>query len=369
MFWLKPTSLVVMLLCLTTAACDNAAKITDPATQPPLVRVTRIGNAIDPSHTFTGVIASRIQSNLGFRVSGKIMERRVDSGQPVKQGQPLLLLDPQDLALQNSAQEQAVAAAAARVKQSTDDEARYRSLITTGAVSASAYDAARAQADSARAELHAAQAQALVTRNATQYSILRADADGVIVETLAEPGQVVAAGQTVIRLARAGQREAVVNLPEGLRPSPGSVAYAQRYGDPQTVVKATMRQLSDAADPMTRTFEARFVLAPPLSLAPLGSTVTLQIPDERLSAQLFRVPLAAIYDPGAGKGAGVWLASGTPLRVHWQPVTLHSLSNESACVSGNISHGMTVVALGAHLLHEGEVIRADAADASRVQGE
>ncbi len=129
-----------------------------------------------------------------------------------------------------------------------------------------------------------------MAQNATGYAGLLADADGVVVETLAEPGQVVSAGQVVIRLARAGQREARVQLPETLRPAVGSEALATRYGSESQPVTATLRLLSDAADATTRTFEARYVLNGALANAPLGSTVTLRIGNDQAPGQCWRCP-------------------------------------------------------------------------------
>jgi RND family efflux transporter MFP subunit len=194
------------------------------------------------------VVVARTQSDLGFRVQGKILERFVDTGQTVKRGQPLMRLDPVDLKLQALAQQQAVDAARARARKAISDEARYRGLVASGAVSASEYDQIKAAADSAKAELSAAQAQANVAQNATGYAVLLADSDGVVMETLGEPGQVVSAGQAVIRLARAGQREALVQLPETLRPAIGSEAQATRYGNETEPVVARLRLLSDSAD-------------------------------------------------------------------------------------------------------------------------
>lgn len=368
MFRLRPLPVVAVLLCTTLTACDNSSKQDDPRTQPPLVRTSTVQPANDAARSFTGVVASRIQSDLGFRVSGKILERLVDKGQTVKNGQPLLRLDPQDLSLQARAQDQAVAAAKARAKQAAADETRYRSIIGTGAISASQYDQVKAQADSARADLQAALAQANVAKNAMNYAVLTADSDGVVVETLAEPGQVVSAGQAVIRLARAGQREAVVNLPETLRPDIGTVASAHLYGGDGKPVAATLRQLSDAADPQTRTFEAKFVLASPLSLAPLGSTVTVDIPEGGHLSQNLTIPLASIYDAGKEKGAGVWVVSGKPAKVSWQPVTVRSISDESAVVSAALPDDARIVALGVHLLHEGEEVRPLAQSTTDVAG-
>lgn len=354
MFREKLLSVAVGLMSLSITACGDPAQTEDPRTQPPLVRVASVRSTSNTSLTFTGTVASRIESDLGFRVAGKIQERLVNQGQNVKAGQPLMLIDPEDLDLQARAQEQAVAAAKARAHQTAEDERRYRSLVGTGAISASEYDQVKAQAATAQADLKAAVAQANVARNAKNYAVLKADADGTVMDTLAEPGQVVSAGQTVVRLAHAGQREAVISLPETLRPKTGSEATASVYGDSRTAVKATLRQLSDSADPITRTFEARYVLDSPLSLAPLGSTVSVKIHEEN-SAQGITIPTGAIHD--AGKGPGVWRVVGKPAKVAWTPVKIISLGSESVVVSGALEPDNQIVALGAHLLHDGEQIR------------
>ena len=197
---------VTGLLPFILAACTDATSSTDPRAQPPLVRVEAVKNSAGSERSFTGIVAARVQSDLGFRVSGKVLERLVDTGQNVRRGQPLMRIDPKDLALALQAQEQAVTAAQARVRQTSQEESRYQALVAKGAVSKSAYEKIEADAESARAELSAAQAQATVARNQTSYAVLLADADGVVVETLAEPGQVVAAGQVVLRVAHAGPR-------------------------------------------------------------------------------------------------------------------------------------------------------------------
>lgn len=355
MLRIKPATLAVCLLPLALAGCGDTSGTDDPRTQPPLVRAVYVADADKTARSFTGVIVARTQSDLGFRVSGKILERLVDTGDTVKHGQPLMRLDPADLSLQAQAQQQAVAAARARARQTSLDEARYRGLVAAGAVSASAYDQIKAASDTARADLSAAQSQADVAQNAKSYAVLLADADGVVMDTLAEPGQVVSAGQPVIRLARAGQREAIVQLPETLRPASESQAVATLYGDKNQPVNARLRVLSDAADPLTRTFEARYVLEGALANAPLGATVTLQIPDEEVPHKATQVPIAALFD--AGKGPGVWIITGQPAHVAWRAVQVESLSDDMAKVSSGIRAGDEVVALGAHLLHEGETVR------------
>lgn len=355
MFRITPAGLAVCLLPLALTACGDNAGTNDPRTQPPLVRAVNVADADNTLRSFTGVVVARTQSDSGFRVQGKILERLVDTGQTVKRGQPLMHLDPADLGLLAQAQQQAVNAARARARQTSLDEARYRGLVATGAVSASAYDQIKAAADSAKADLSAAKAQADVAQNAKSYAVLLADSDGVVVETLAEPGQVVSAGQPVVRLARAGQREALVHLPETLRPASGSQAEATLYGDGNQSVSARLRVLSDAADPLSRTFEARYVLEGALADAPLGATVTLRIADAKASGKVMQVPITALFDQG--KGASVWVIEERSARVTRRAVQVEGISDDNARVTSGLSAGEEVVALGAHLLHDGETVR------------
>ncbi|RKE35036.1 RND family efflux transporter MFP subunit [Paraburkholderia sp. BL23I1N1] len=349
------TSALACALPFALAACGEKT-LPDPRTEAPLVRMSVVQRAVPASRSFTGTVAARVQSDLGFRVSGKVLERLVDAGQTVKRGQPLMRLDPIDLKLAAQARQEAVTAARARAQQTAQDEERYRDLRGTGAISASAYDQAKAAANAARAQLNAAEADADVARNATGYAGLMADGDGVVMETLAEPGQVVSAGQPVVRLAHAGRREAVIQLPETLRPAIGSVAQATLFGSSGSTLPATLRQLSDTADPRTRTFEARYVLQAELADAPLGATVTVQIPDARSAVQDgLQVPIGAVLD--AGKGPGVWVINGEPAKVAWRPVTVLHLDDDSARVSGTLKQGDRVVALGAQLLREGDPVR------------
>jgi len=356
MLWRRlATSAVICALPLALVACGETTP-SDPRTQAPQVRVTSVQGAGAASRAFTGTVAARVQSDLGFRVSGKVLERLVDAGQAVKRGQLLMRIDPADLNLAAHAQQEAVAAARARSRQTAEDEARYRDLRGTGAISASAYDQIKAAADAAKAQLSAAEAQADVARNASRYTELMADGDGVVMETLAEPGQVVSAGQAVVRVARAGPREAVVQLPETLRPAVGSAGQATLFGKEGVTVPTTLRQLSDAADRLTRTFEARYVLKGELANAPLGATVTIRIPDGLPAAQGgLQVPIGALFD--AGKGPGVWVISGEPAKVSWRPVVVEHLDDDGARVAGSLRQGDRIVALGAHLLREGEQVR------------
>lgn len=328
----------------------------DPRVAPQLIRIAAAGAAEGTVREFSGTVGARVQSDLGFRVGGKVVARLVDAGQIVHRGQALMRLDATDYTLAAQAAAGTVAAARAHAAQTGADELRYRDLVAAGAVSASAYDQAKAAALAARAQLAAAEAQARVSRNDAGYALLVADADGTVSETLAEPGQVVGAGQTVVRVARSGPREAIVALPETLRPALGTPARVRTYSGLEG--SARLRELSDAADPATRTFQARFVLAGAPAIAPLGSTITIRL-DAPVRAATVSIPLAAITD--RGRGPGVWIVEGQVRpNVHWRPVRLAGIGEETADVSAGLRPGERFVALGAHMLHQGEPVRIDA---------
>ena len=349
----KSLGLVSVVSCLLALAGCTAHEEQDPRIQPELVRIVAVARTPGGDSAFTGVVTARVQSDLGFRVAGKVTERLVNAGQTVRAGQPLMRIDVTDYTHAITTQTQNVQAAKVKAVQAAADEARYRGLVSTGAVSASTYDQIKATADAAQAQLAAVEAQAQVAKNQGDYSLLVADADGTVVQTLAEPGQVVAAGQAVVKLAHAGPREAAVYLPETIRPALGSVAHATLYGKSSGTL-ARLRQLSDAADPSTRTFEARYVLAGADANAPLGATVTVQVTKSD-SADSMQVPLAAITD--RGKGPGVWVVSEKSSTVAFRPVKVLRIDSEDAVIGDGVKPGEEIVALGAHLLSDGQHVR------------
>ncbi len=332
---------------------QEASAARDPRQEPPMVSLVTAARVSGSERGFTGTIGARVQSNLGFRVAGKIVERLVNVGQQVKAGQPLMRIDETDLRLALTAKRNAVAAARASAVQTDADERRYANLVSNGWASRQRYEQAKAALDTSEAQLASAEAAARVAENEATYSILVADADGTVVETLGEPGQVVSAGQTVVRLAQAGPREAVVALPETIRPAIGSVAEAAVYGSDGRRYTAHLRQLSDSADAQTRTYEARYVLDGEAAAAPLGATVTLQIASSASQPEL-QVPLGAVLDDG--RKTGVWVVDHDTSTVRFRPVKLVRVSGETAVISG-LNSGDPVVSLGAHLLQEGARVR------------
>ncbi|OHV79645.1 efflux RND transporter periplasmic adaptor subunit [Ensifer sp. LCM 4579] len=330
------------------------AEIADPRVESPLVRVVEATKPDRAERAFTGTIAARVVSNLGFRVPGKITQRLVDIGEQVTAGQALLRIDETDLQLALTARRNAVAAARAVLVQARADEERYAVLVKKGlAATPQRYEQAKAALDTASARLAAAEAEARVAENEATYSVLVADSDGTVVETLGEPGQVVSAGQAVVRLAHAGPREAVIALPETLRPAVGSEAVASLYGGGERRYTARLRQLSDSADPQTRTYEARYVLDGQAAAAPLGATVTIRIADQASQPEV-QVPLGAVLDDG--ERTGVWVFDRASSSVRFRPVELVRVTSETAMISG-LNPGDPIVSLGAHLLQEGARVR------------
>jgi RND family efflux transporter MFP subunit len=327
--------------------------VSDPRQEPPTVRLATAAPVTGSQRGFTGTIAARVQSNLGFRVAGKIVERLVNAGEQVKAGQPLMRIDETDLRLAVTAKRNAVAAARASVVQMDADERRYASLVSNGWASRQRYEQAKAASDTSNAQLAAAEAEARVAENEATYSVLLADADGTVVETLAEPGQVVSAGQTVVRIAKAGPREAVVALPETIRPAIGSVAAASVYGADGGRYTAHLRQLSDSADAETRTYEGRYVLDGEAAAAPLGATVTIRLPNQASQPEV-QVPLGAVFDDG--RKTGVWVLDSATSTVRFRPVKLVRVSGETIVISG-LSLGDPIISVGAHLLQEGAHVR------------
>ena len=328
---------------------QDPSAVSDPRQAAPIVRLATAVLVTASERSFTGIVGARVQSNLGFRVGGKIVERLVDVGEQVKAGQPLMRIDETDLRLALTAKRNAVTAAHASVVQTDADEQRYAKLVNDGWVSRQRYEQAKAAVDTAKAQLAASEAEARVAENEATYSVLVADADGTVVETIG----VVSAGQAVIRLAQAGPREAVVTLPETIRPALESVAEAIVYGGDGQRYTAHLRQLSDAADALTRTYEARYVLDGDAAAAPLGATVTIRLTSQASQPEV-QVPLGAMLDDG--RKTGVWVLDGATSTVHFLPVKLVRVTSETAVISG-LSSGDPVVSLGAHLLREGARVR------------
>ena len=266
---------VIAFLPLLAACDDRAASATAKPERP--VQVQRVAFANEnAAREFVGVVRARYETDLGFRVAGKIVSRVVNVGDRVQVGDVVARLDPQDLKLQVESAEAEFAAATSNLHQAAADLERYTTLKTRGWASAADFDRKKATKDEADGRLERAKRSVDLAHNQFDYSDLKADADGVITATLAEPGQVVAIGQPVVRLAHRGEKEAVVALPETwLTEASSSNATVQLWSGPGRNFTAKLRELSPQADAATRTYAARFTIDNPDNSVALGMTATV----------------------------------------------------------------------------------------------
>src|SRR6267378_1417571 len=290
--------LMLALVAIALAGCNEVFAEKAATSRPVLISTVHF-EPESPERSFVGTIKPRIESDMGFRVPGKVAKRLVEVGQTVDIGQPLATLDEVDLKLQA---EQAVAeftAATGVLAQASAAEQRAKDLRAKGWTTDAQMDQARAAADEARARLNRAERSVDLTKNSLSYATLEADARGVVTATLIEPGQVVASGQTAIRVARFAEKEAVVAIPETLvgRAKSGT-ASVTLWSEPGKTYAAKLREIAPAADPATRTYLAKFSLPEAGDTVSLGMTATLTLCDGA-SQRVARLPLSALFSQGS----------------------------------------------------------------------
>src|ERR1700731_1076224 len=251
-----------------------------PAESRPVLVATVHYEAQSPERSFVGTIRPRIETDMGFRVPGKVAKRLVEVGQTVDIGQPLATLDEVDLKLQAEQAEAEFRAATGVLAQAGAAEQRALDLRAKGWATDATVESARAAGDEARARLNRAERSVDLTKNSLSYATLEADTRGVVTATLVEPGQVVASGQTAIRVARFAEKEAVVAIPETLlgRAKDG-VATVSLWSDPDKKYVAKLREVAPSADAATRTYLAKFSLPDADDHVSLGMTATLTLAD------------------------------------------------------------------------------------------
>jgi RND family efflux transporter MFP subunit len=337
------------------AACDDRAISADVAPERP-VQVQRVSFAeANPAREFVGVVRARYETDLGFRVGGKITVRVVNVGDRVHVGDIIARLDPTDLKLQAQSAEAELAAATSNLAQTLADFDRYNALKARGYASAADFERKTAAKDEAEGRIERARRSLDLARNQLDYADLKADADGVITATLAEPGQVVAMGQTVARLAHHGETEAVVALPETwLGEAHKAAATVRLWSDPDKSYAARLRELSPQADPTTRTYAAKFTIRDPDDAVALGMTATVTLTHDA-NEKVAKLPLAAIINRGSGPS--VYLVDDHSA-LELRPVTVVSFTDDAAIVTSGISNGDEVVTLGVQKLNAGAKVRA-----------
>ena len=302
---------------------------------------------------FVATIRPKVEADQGFRVTGKVVKRLVQVGARVKEGDVLALLDERDLRLQKEQTEAELAAAKMALAQAAGDEQRTLTLHKDGWTAPAAVDRVRAVAQEARGRVMRAERAVELSRNSLAYATLRADSDGVVTQTLIEPGQVVAAGQTAIRIARAGEFEAAVSLPEDVAAVANhGEATVTLWSKPDKQYQAKLRELSPTADAMTRTFAARYTILDPDAAISLGMSAVLDIktPGARPMA---RVPLSALFNQGGGPS--LWTID-SESRLKLAPIEVVRYESDGVIVTG-VKEGEPIVVLGAHKLEAGRKVR------------
>ena len=351
--------LLLPLIALAGTAC------TKPPEAPSRVRSVRTlvaaASKTESEHVYAGEVRPRYESNLGFRVSGKIQRRLVNVGDKVKTGDLLLQLDVQDLALSEAASQATVQAQQARFAVEKADFERYGKLAATGYISKTEYDRQKTHFQAAKAELESVKAQARVSGNQTTYAALRADTDGTITAVEAETGQVVAAGQTVVIVAKAGEMEVAAAVPEqGVRQLKAGMAMevslwtkgSQRF-------PASLRELALSADSATRTYPIRVHVSNPPTDMKLGMSASVIVPSGDL-APVFRIPLTAIVQRQGA--AGIWVFDAATGTVKFKAVQIVGVADNDALIGEGIASGERIVTAGAMLLHEGQQVKLMATD-------
>ena len=345
-------ALVVLAAALFLAGCQAE---TAPAKNERPVQVQRVafenGGA---AREFVGAVRARHETDLGFRVSGKVVERVVNVGDRVRIGDVIARLDAQDLRLQVEIAEAELAAATSNRAQAAADHERYATLRERGSAAVAEYDRKKAANDEAEGRLARSRRALDLARNQLDYAELKADADGVITATRVEPGQVVAIGQAVAQLAHRGEKEALVALPETwLAEARQAKATVRLWSDGGRSFQARLRELSPQADPATRTYAARFTILDADDTVAFGmtATVTLEHNDERAVAKL---PLASVLNRGSGPAVYVVEDNGI---LALRGVTVAAFTGDSALVSDGLTNGDRIVTLGVQKLEAGLKVR------------
>ena len=347
------TAVVPVVLALLVVACSKPTPVEEPIRA---VKVITVGlESIQAAPEFAGEVRAQVESRLGFRVGGKITRRQVELGQHVKAGQVLAQLDPQDYKLAADAARAQLSAAASNRDLAAADFKRFKELKDQNFISAAELERRDTTLKAAQSQFEQAQSQLSGQGNQLAYATLVADVAGVVTSVDAEPGQVVAAGTPVVRVAQDGPRDAVFSVPED------KVA-AIKVGSPVTVkvwsstttFKGLVREVAASADPVTRTFAVKVSLPVKEALA-LGTTVSV-LPQSlsRGAVPVLKLPTSALRQEG--NSTAVWMLDGASMTVKLVPVQVATADGNDVVVIGGLQPGMQVVVAGVHVLQPGQKV-------------
>jgi len=345
---------VLILAAGVLAACSQTPPVADLPRPVELVAAGASGSL--GRQVFSGEVRARHEADLGFRVPGKLMRRLVDAGAVVRKGQVLAELDPADLRLSADAARAQVSAAETEFGFASAELRRYRALLEQRFISQAAFDAKESAYQASAARLEQARSQHAVTRNQAGYAALLADADGVITAIAAEPGQVLAAGQPAMRLARLGDKEVHVNVPENRLAefrATKEIGVAV-WSRPDKVYRGAIREIAPAADPATRTYTAKITIVDADAEVLWGMTANALLLQASAATGAV-VPLSAVAQ--RGQEAIVWVADPQTSIVQPRSVRLGQYREDGATVLDGLRPGELVVAAGVHKLVAGQKVR------------
>lgn len=341
------------LAVVTLAACSEQPVATEDVR--PVRTLTVSPRSTSGLAEFSGEVRPRIETRAGFQVGGRMTQRLVEVGQAVKQGQTLATVDPQDYRLAAEASEAGRTSAQVDRDQQRADYKRFEDLQAKGFISQAELDRRKASLDAAEARYAQTAANARVTSNQAAYAVLRAPHDAVVTAIDAEVGQVVSAGQSVVRLAQTAEKEVAIGIPEQqlalLRDATDISVRLWAGGAP---IKGRLRELSPVADPATRTFPARIALVDPPSSVALGMTATVAfaIP---LPQAVITVPLQALLVEGGATHA--WRYDPASNTVQRTRVRVGNVAGNEVVVAEGLKAGDVVVTAGAHQLKDGQKVK------------
>ncbi|MDD3529779.1 MAG: efflux RND transporter periplasmic adaptor subunit [Gallionellaceae bacterium] len=348
------TARLVVALAVSVSLLAACREEKPAAAPPPTVLVRPAAAADGAAATYAGEVRARHEADLAFRVGGKLVARLVDVGTPVRPGTVLARLDPADLELNVAAVRAQVAAAESDLALARADLDRYTALAQAKFVSPAMLDAKATAHQAAAARLDQARAQLAVTGNQAGYGSLVSDRAGVVTAVLAEAGQVVAAGQPVLRVARPEEKEVLIYVPEGqLAALKATRAISVTlWARPDLRLRGQLRELAPAADPATRTYAARIRLVDADPAAELGMTAEVALAPASAGGGVL-VPLSAVLE--RGEGAEVWVV--VQDRAERRPVTVAAWRQDGAVLAAGVAPGEAVVAVGAHKLTPGQAVK------------
>jgi multidrug efflux system membrane fusion protein len=347
------SALAALMAAAVLSACSRQESVQEPVRA---VKVLTVGAAaLHAQGEFAAEVRARIESRLGFRVGGKLVQRQAEAGQRVVAGQVLAQIDAQDYQLGAQAALAGVSAAQTQRDLAAAEFKRYETLKAQNFISGVELERREASLKGAEATLAQAKAQAQAQTNQATYARLSAAATGVITGVEAEVGQVVAAGQPVVRLAHDGPRDAVFAVPEQaiLAIKPGQVMQAIWPSTGQTF-KGRVREVGAGADPVTRTYTVKLALDAADRL-PLGATLTVLASDAAAQQpQVIKLPTSAIRQEGAG--SAVWVLDEASMTVRVQPVKVATVDGNEVVIASGLSQGQKVVSAGVHVLSPGQKV-------------